>query len=114
MIELTGSVTISVDGEAARIAAAQRHLVVDVDNPRAFVQALRGPATPGGGGSPLALLRQIAARLAQAGLTVRIVSRGSVVVTLGRDVRPGLASRLVGSPYVAPGSPVGLLRLLGL
>jgi len=51
--------------------------------------------------------------LAGAGLTVRVVSRGALLVVLGREARPGLAQALTGSPYVAPGSPLGLLRLLG-
>jgi hypothetical protein len=112
MIELTGTVTISVDGQTAHVVAARRHLVVEVDSPRAFMQAL-GSAAGQGAGSPLPALRQAAAALARAGLTVRIVSRGSPLVTLGRDARPGLGQVLTGSPHVALGSPVGLLRLLG-
>jgi hypothetical protein len=112
MIELTGTVTISVDGQTAHVVADQHYLVVEVDSPRAFMQALGG-ASIKGGGSSLNALRQAAAALARAGLTVRIVSRGSPIVTLGRDARPGLGQVLTGSPHVALGSPVGLLRLLG-
>jgi hypothetical protein len=112
MIELTGTVTVSVDGQAARVVAAQRHLVVEIDTPRAFLQAIGGAST-GRGGNPLDALRQIAAALAWAGLTVRVVSRGSPLVVLGHDVRPGLAQAVTGSPHIALGSPVGLLRLLG-
>jgi hypothetical protein len=111
MVELTGTVTITVDGQAARIVAAQHHLVVEVNNPRAFLQALSAPGSRGG--NPLDALRQAGAALAQAGLTVRVVSRGSLLVVLGREARPGLTQRLLGSPYVALGSPLGLLRLLG-
>jgi hypothetical protein len=112
MIELSGTVTISVDGQAARVVAAQRHLVVQVDNPRAFMRAVGG-GPPGRGGNPLDSLRQAGAALARAGLTVRIESGGASLVVLGRDARPGLTQALTGSPHVALGSPLGLLRLLG-
>jgi len=113
MIELRGVLRVKLNGQTARVEAAQRQYVVDVDDPRAFLQALPRPAGPGAGGSPLATLRAVAAGLAEAGLTVRVMSRGALIVTLGRDAKPGMASRVVGSPYVAPGSPLGLLRLLG-
>ncbi|HEY7060580.1 MAG TPA: hypothetical protein VII06_03815 [Chloroflexota bacterium] len=113
MIEVRGGLRVTVNGQTARVEAAGQQCVVDVDDPRAFSRAVPRLAGAGGGGSPLDALRAVAAGLAGAGLTVRVVSRGSLVVTLGRDVRPGLGSRLVGSPYVAPGSPLGLLRLLG-
>ena len=112
MIELMGTVTIAIDGQAARVVAERRHLVVECDDPRAFVQAVGGGA-PRRGGNPLGALRQAGAALARAGLTVRVVSRGASLVVLGRDARPGLTQALTGSPHVALGSPVGLLRLLG-
>ncbi|HLH26906.1 MAG TPA: hypothetical protein VK066_30635 [Chloroflexota bacterium] len=112
MLELTGAVTVTVDGQTARLVAARRHLVIEVDNPRAFLQAASGAAgSPGG--RPLDGLRQAGAALACAGLTVRVVSRGSLLLVLGRDARPGFAQALTGSPHVALGSPLGLLRLLG-
>jgi hypothetical protein len=112
MIELTGTVTLTIDGQAARVVAEQRHLVVEVDDPRAFFQAVRG-TSPGQGGNPLDAVRQAGAALARAGLTVRIVSRGASLVVLGHDARPGLTQALTGSPHVALGSPLGLLRLFG-
>src|SRR5581483_5666656 len=117
MIKLSGAVTLSVNGRAARVVAAERQIVVEMDDPRAFLRACgvggQGVGGRGAGSSPLATLRQAGATLAAAGLTVRVVSRGSPLVTLGRDARPGLAQALTGSPHVAPGSPLGLLRLLG-
>ncbi len=111
MIELTGTVTIAVGGQVARVVAAQHQVVVEADNVRAFFEAVGAPG--GHGGHRLAALRQAGAALARAGLTVRVVSRGAPLLVLGRDARPGLTQVLTGSPHVALGSPVGLLRLLG-
>ena len=115
MIELSGAVTITINGESARVVGEQRRIHVDLENPRAFIRSC-GAGTgsgAGSGGSPLDALRQAAAMLNPAGLTVRVTSHDSHIVTLGREARPGLFGGLLGSPYVAPGSPRGLLRLLG-
>src|SRR4051812_40123710 len=99
MIELTGTLTIAIDGQAARLVGEQRHLVVEMDDPRAFLQAAGGAST-GRGARPLDALRQAGTALARAGLTVRVVSRGASLVVLGHDARPGLTQALTGSPHV--------------
>ncbi|MBX5493547.1 MAG: hypothetical protein IRZ14_20545, partial [Chloroflexi bacterium] len=65
----------------------------------------------GGGGGPLALVRRVASALARVGLTVRVYSRGRVVLVLGARARPGLAERFLGVPHLQLGSGGELLRL---
>ena len=109
MLSLEGALDLSVDGAAAHLEARGDTLRLDVEHPRAFLRA--------GGGAPrigdrMAAVRALARHLFERGLTLRVVSRGRPLLTLGRGARPGITARLLGVPHLALGRGGDLLRAL--
>ena len=108
MVSLEGTLEFSVDGAGAHLEARGHTLRLEVDRPRAFLRALGLPRA-----GSLERLRDLARRFSDRGLTLRVVSRNRALLTLGRGGAPaGMASRLLGLPYVAFGRGGDLLRAL--
>ena len=103
MFAFEGTLEISVDDVPVRFTGEGQNLTLDLENPGPFFRALGGFQR-----DRLATLREAAAYLYQAGLTLRIVNRGQLLVTLGKEAQPGL------SGYVVPHLQVGIADALRL
>jgi hypothetical protein len=90
---IEGTLELSCNTARARFTGRQQHLEMDLDNPGEFVKAM-GFAGMGGLGS----LRQVAQTLHDYGLTLLVLNRGQLVMTLGYGARTGLSGYVV--PHV--------------
>ena len=104
MLEVRGAVDVTVGGARALLLARGDLVEVDLDHPRRFVSA----AGLGGWRA----LQSLAIRLDRVGLTVRILSRGVTLMTLGRQARAGLVGRLLGTPHLDISGGLSLWRWL--
>ena len=103
MFAFEGTLEISVDEVPLRLTGNQQELLLELDNPGPFFRSLGGINR-----DRLATLREAAAYLYAAGLTLRIVQRGQTLITLGRDAHPGL------SGFVVPHLQIGVADALRL
>ena len=97
MFAFEGALEISVDEVPLHLTGNGQELRLELDNPGPFLRALGGINR-----DRLATLREAAAYLHGAGLTLRIVQRGQTLVTLGREAQPGL------SGFVVPHLQIGV------
>ncbi len=86
MLEIESDLTLTRgDGRRGSLVASGRDLVLEVDG-AAGLEGVAGPRA----------LRSLAKSLAHAGLTLRIVSGGRLIVIAGSGVRAGLLHRALG------------------
>jgi hypothetical protein len=112
MFCIEGSLDLALDEVPLRCEARGQELRVDCDDLPRLLRAARGLGD-GAGGGPLALLRQTASALARYGLTVRLYSRGRLLLIVGAQARPGLTERFLGFAHLQLGGGAGeLLRVL--
>ena len=104
MLEVLGAVDVTVGGARAHLLARGNLAELDLEQPRRFVSA------SGFGG--WRALRLLATRLDRVGLTMRVQSRGSTLLTLGRLARAGMVGRLLRTPHLEIGGGLSLWRLL--
>lgn len=102
-IAFEGALEISVDDVPFRLTGNGQELTLELEDPGPFFRALGGINR-----DRLVTLREAAVYLDQVGLTVRILNKGQLLVTLGRDAKPGL------SGYVVPHLQIGVADALRL
>ncbi len=112
-LEVTADLAIEVDGAPVRVTAEGGDLRVVADDVRGFVLGLRAAATARNGTRPgRADVRELAAALADAGLTARLDAPSHSVVTLGAGVDSALGRVLLSTRQARP-DPLGVLRASG-
>ena len=104
MLEVLGAVDVTVGGARAHLLARGNLVQLDVDHPRRLVSA--------GGFGGWRALRLLAVQLDRAGLTMRIQSRGTPLIILGRQARAGMVGRLLDTPHLEISGRLSLWRLL--
>ncbi|WP_269160429.1 hypothetical protein [Modestobacter sp. VKM Ac-2984] len=109
-LDVTGDLSIEVDGAPVRVTAAGGDVHVVADDVRGFVLGLRAAATARTGTRPgRADLAQLAGALADAGLTARLDSPSQHIVTVGSGVDSSLGGALLGTRQARPDA-VGIIR----
>lgn len=103
MFAFEGALEISVDDVPLHLTGNGQELRLQLDNPGPFFRALGGIRR-----DRLSTLREAAAYLYEAGLTLRVVQREHTLLTLGRDAQPGL------SGFVVPHLQIGVADALRL
>ena len=103
MFSFEGALEISVDDVPLRFVGEGQNLTLDLENPGPFFRALGGFRR-----DRLSTLREAADYLYQVGLTLRILNRGQILITLGKEAQPGL------SGYVVPHLQIGVADALRL
>ncbi|MCZ2829397.1 hypothetical protein O2W14_11180 [Modestobacter sp. VKM Ac-2986] len=112
-LELTGDLSIEVDGAPVQVTARGGDVDVVADDVRGFVLGLRAAATARTGTRPgRADVGTLAGALADAGLTARLRSPSQDVVTVGAGVDSALGGLLLGTRLARPDA-VGVLRASG-
>ena len=104
MLEVLGAVDVTVGGVRAHLLARGNLVELDLDHPRRLVSVI------GSGG--WRALRALAVQLDRAGLTMRILSGGAALLTLGRQARGGMVGKLLGAPHLEISGRLSLWRLL--
>lgn len=89
MLDVAGNVEIDLDGSRGRFVADGQQLVLDLDEPAALVGILDRRT-----------VRDMAAGLALAGLTLDVRSGDRLLLLAGRDAKTGILSRLLHLPRV--------------
>ncbi len=87
---MSGALLINVDGQDIAVCASGSDIVVEVRNPRRFLKQA---------GSPIRgrrIVRAVASRLRELGLTLTVSQNGSPVLMLGAQARTTLLGRLIG------------------
>ncbi len=90
MFELSGALLINVDGQDIAVCASGSDIVVEVRRPREFLRQA---------GSPLRgrrIVRAVASRLNELGLTLTVSRNGNAVAMLGAHARTTVLGRLLG------------------
>lgn len=95
MVELQGSLNISVDGVTARFTAEKDKLTLDLDEPIPFLKASHLFHK-----SSIKALRLLAEQLHDNELTLTIVSANQTLAVIGYEVNSGIASSLLGAPHL--------------
>ncbi|MFQ1003040.1 hypothetical protein [Modestobacter sp. SSW1-42] len=109
-LDLTGDLSIEVDGAPVRVTAQGGDVDVVADDVRHFVLALRAAATARAGVRPgRADVGGLAGALADAGVTARLRSPSQDVVTIGAGVDSALGGLLLGTRLARPDA-LGVLR----
>jgi hypothetical protein len=109
-LDLTGDLSLEVDGAPVRITARGGDVDVVADDVRGFVLGLRAAATARTGTRPgRADVGSLAGALAGAGLTARLRSPAQHVVTIGAGVDSALGGALLGTRLARPDA-LGVLR----
>ncbi|WP_237494792.1 hypothetical protein [Modestobacter sp. L9-4] len=109
-LDLTGDLTLEVDGAPVRITARGGDVDVVADDVRGFVLGLRAAATARTGTRPgRADVGSLAGALADVGLTARLRSPAQHVVTIGAGVDSALCGALLGTRLARPDA-LGVLR----
>jgi hypothetical protein len=109
-LDLTGDLSLEVDGAPVRITARGGDVDVVADDVRGFVLGLRAAATARTGTRPgRADVGSLAGALADAGLTARLRSPAQHVVTIGAGVDSALGGALLGTRLARPDA-LGVLR----
>ena len=108
MLALQGALNISVNGIEAHFEVEEGAMRLDLEDPVSFLRASQLFHT-----SNLSILRLLAEQLSQNGLTLTIVSRGNTLVVLGHEVKGGMASSLLGVPYLEIRGASLLARITG-
>ncbi len=87
---MSGALLINVDGQDIAVCASGSDIVVEVRNPRRLLKQA---------GSPIRgrrIVRAVASRLRELGLTLTVSQNGSPVLMLGAQARTTLLGRLIG------------------
>jgi hypothetical protein len=109
-LDVTADLSIEVDGAPVQVTAEGGDLRVEAADVRGFVLGLRAAATARNGTRPgRADLGDLAATLAEAGLTARLASPSRRVVTLCAGVDSILGGLLLGTRRARPDA-LGILR----
>jgi hypothetical protein len=109
-LDVTGDLSIEVDGAPVRVTAEGGELQVVADDVRGFVRGLQAAATARNGTRPgRADIAELAGALADAGLTARLGSPSQHVVTVGAGVDSALGGALLGSRQAQPDA-LGIVR----
>jgi hypothetical protein len=90
LFDVSGALLINVDGQDIALCASGSDIVIELRNPRRFLKQA---------GSPLRgrrIVRTVASRLRQLGLTLTVSRNGSPFIMLGADARTTLIGRLIG------------------
>jgi len=112
-LDLTGDLSLEVDGAPVRITARGGDVDVVADDVRGLVLGLREAATARNGTRPgRADVGSLAGALADAGLTARLRSPSQHVVTIGAGVDSALGGALLGTRLARPDA-LGVLRTSG-
>ena len=102
MLDVVGNVEIEFGGSRGRLVADGQRFVLDVDEPSVLIGVVE-----------LRSLRSLAAGLARAGFTVDVRSGDRLLLLAGRDVKPGILSRLLRLPRVQLSPRFALRSALG-
>ncbi|MCZ2814372.1 hypothetical protein O2W15_23320 [Modestobacter sp. VKM Ac-2979] len=110
-LDVTGDLSIGVDGAPVRVTAAGGDVHVVADDVRGFVLGLRSAAATARTGTRpgRADLAELAGALADAGLTARLDSPSQRIVTVGAGVDSSLGRALLGTRQARPDA-VGIVR----
>ena len=112
-LDLTGDLSIEVDGAPVRVTARGGDVDVVADDVRGFVLGLREAATARNGTRPgRSDVGGLAGALADAGVTARLRSPSQDVVTIGAGVDSALGGVLLGTRLARPDA-LGILRASG-
>jgi len=90
LFDVSGALLINVDGQDIAVCASGSDIVVEVRDPRRFLRQA---------GSPMRgrrIVRAVASRLRELGLTLTVSRNGSPVLMLGAQARTTLLGRLIG------------------
>ncbi|HLI27810.1 MAG TPA: hypothetical protein VKZ60_12105 [Chloroflexota bacterium] len=111
MLTIEGALDLALDAVPLRCEARGQELRVHCDD---LPGLLRTARSLGGGasGGPLPRVQRVARLLEHYGLTVRLYSRGRLVLIIGAQARPGLTERFLGLAHLQLGSGVGELLQL--
>lgn len=102
MLDVAGNVEIDFDGSRGRLVADGQQLVLDLDDPAALVGVVDRQS-----------VRDVAAGLALAGLTLHVRSGDRLLLLAGRDAKTGILSRLLRLPRVQLSPRFALRSALG-
>ena len=112
-LDVTGDLSLEVDGSPVRVTAQGGDVEVVADDVRGFVLALRSAATARAGVEPgRADVGGLAGALADVGITARLRSPSQDVVTIGAGVDSALGGVLLGTRLARPDT-LGILRARG-
>ena len=112
-LDLTGDLSIEVDGAPVRVTARGGDVDVVADDVRGFVLGLREAATARNGTRPgRSDVGGLAGALADVGVTARLRSPSQDVVTIGAGVDSALGGVLLGTRLARPDA-LGILRASG-
>lgn len=104
---MEGSLEVRLDGYQAHVSAQNQEIVVDLDDPRGFLTAMR-MSIGSGRQEMLGSMRAAALTLHEAGITVRVVNRGNSLFVLGRNAQGGAVG------FMVPHLQVGVAELFRL
>lgn len=102
MLDVHADLEIVLDGGRGRLLADGQRLELEIDRPSALV-----------GLSGRRMLGILAEELARAGCTLRVRSRGRLLMVAGEEAGTGLVGRLLHMPHVRLSTGFVLRSLLG-
>lgn len=94
MIELNGSLHVTVDEQLIEVVADGKEIRAEVARPRRVLRSLGSPATG------LVLLRALALRLFESEMTLTVTRNGSPLLRVGAGIRPTLSGKLLRIPHL--------------
>ena len=102
MLDVFANVEIEFDAGRGRLVAEGQDVVLEVDDPSTLIGVLDRRS-----------LRTLAEALTRVGLTLRVCSGDRLLLSAGRDIKTGLASRLLRLPGVQLSPLLALRSALG-
>lgn len=95
MFQFSGTLDINMADLGAKLKMEGTDLTLEADNPAEILRSMNIQKSKG-----LKTVRGLASELNRMGLTLTLVSKGSVVMVMGKNAQAGVATRMLRVPHL--------------